>query len=78
MPRKGPAPRPVPPHVVHDNAVYTLEAAAGAFGLPPTCVRVAAREGRLRVFELSNRYYTYGVWLREWFDAHRRPAAAGG
>jgi hypothetical protein len=56
-------------HVIHPDAVYSLESARAALGLARATLRREVRLGRLRVSKRAGRYYLLGAWLLEWLRA---------
>jgi hypothetical protein len=76
MPRSKPA----APPLLDDRAVFTLVAAGEFLGLPRTCLKREAREGRLRVSRRAGKYWTCGSWLWQWLlagERARRPECNG-
>ena len=69
---------PAPPHVINDNAGYTVSQAGKLLGLPKSCLPREVRLCRLRVSKRAGRYFVLGKWLLEWLEAgERRKEKAG-
>jgi hypothetical protein len=63
-----PTPAPAVP-VISKTAVYTLETAAAALDLAPSCLPREIRRGRLRASRRGGKYLILGEWLLDWIAA---------
>jgi len=67
-----------PTRVINPNAVYGVEEATEALGLPKLTIKAEIRKGRLRASRRARQYFILGEWLLEWLRdgevARRRTA----
>jgi hypothetical protein len=83
MPRRRLPVEPISPdtvpavHVIHADAIYTVEMVRHYLGLRKSTVRREVRERRLRVSKRAGRYFITGDWLLAWIKAGElRPGGA--
>lgn len=56
-------------HIIDPRCVYDLAIATTILGLKPSCLKLEARIGRLRVARRGGKYYILGSWLLQWLKA---------
>jgi len=68
------------PHQIYPSAVYDLESARNALGLPKNTLPREIRAGRLKVSKRAGKYFLLGVWILEWLEGgirdKRKPPAS--
>jgi hypothetical protein len=67
----SPAPKAEPPsqpHIVHENAVYSIEEFRQLFRLKQSTVRREVKLGRLRIAKRAGRYFLLGRWILHWLE----------
>jgi hypothetical protein len=70
--------RAVKPHIISENAVYSIAQAQAALNLKVSTIRREHREGRLRVCQRAGRRFILGKWLLEWLESGELPRKGAG